>query len=421
MGVDQVPRTIWWEDGRVRLVDQSRLPLVGDVLESTGYEGIIWAISGMAIRGAPALGVAAAMGMALFAKNQSDHITETGDLVAALENVGEEIAATRPTAVNLAWGVQRMLKVARENAGSMDVLQLREVLVEEALRMADEDVERNRAMGAHGAGLFGDEPQIMTHCNAGSLATVHYGTALGVVYALQEQGKNPKVIANETRPVLQGARLTVWELMMAGVPVRLVTDNMAGALMRSGAVDAVVVGADRIAANGDVANKIGTYTLAVLAKEHDVPFYVVAPTSTVDLTIHSGDDIRIEQRDEREVAGVAVSGRFQSPTPEAGMALESLTREGPVDITFHVGHEMTITRRDTDYQLDGWFRFAPTDADIFNPAFDITPAELVTAIVTENGVHEPPFSDSLAAACEGSGAFHEICADDATETEDPDG
>jgi methylthioribose-1-phosphate isomerase len=408
MGAESITRTIWWEDDTVRLVDQSRLPLVGDIIECATYDGVIWAIKGMAVRGAPVLGVAAAMAMAVFARRQSEHITEVDDFIVALANVADEVCATRPTAVNLFWGAERMIKVAQDNKDSLDVAGLRDRLVEEALAMAEEDVERNHRMGAHGAGLIGEDAQLMTHCNAGSLATVHYGTALGVVYALQEQDRTPRVWVNETRPVLQGARLTAWELMVAGVPCKIVTDSMAGALMASDAVDAVIVGADRIAANGDVANKIGTYSLAVLADRHDVPFYVVAPTSTIDLRIASGDEIKIEERDEREIAGIAASAVFESPSEEAASAFASLTGEGPYAFEFDRGHELVVSPKGDDFQLDGWWRFAPLGASVFNPAFDVTPADLVTAIVTENGVAEPPFVEGLAGLCDGSGAIHEL-------------
>lgn len=408
MGAEQIPRTIWWEDDRVRLIDQSRLPLVGDVLECNTYDGVIWAIKGMAIRGAPALGVAAAMSLALFARRESAHVTEMEDFVTAMAQVADEVTATRPTAVNLFWGAERMMRVVTGNRDSMSVDELRDRLVEEALAMAEEDVERNRAMGAHGADLFEGEAQILTHCNAGSLATVHFGTALGVIYTLQERGQTPRVWVDETRPVLQGARLTAWELMMAGVPCRLVADSMAAALMKAGAVDAVVVGSDRIAANGDVANKIGTYGVATLAAAHDIPFYVVAPTSTVDLRLAQGSDIVIEERDEQEMTGITASALVQPRTDEEREFFGKLTAEGAYQFDFDRGHEMLITPKGDDFQLDGWYRFAPLGVDVFNPAFDVTPAELVTAIVTENGVARAPYTESLAAMCEGSGSIHEI-------------
>ena len=408
MGAEDISRTIWWEDDSVHMIDQSRLPLVGDVLQATSYEGITWAIRGMGVRGAPALGVAAAFALALFARNESHHIDETEDFMAAMANVADEITATRPTAVNLRWGCERIIRVVLENKDALTLDLLRDRIVEEALAMAEEDVERNRAMGAHGAELVPEDAQILTHCNAGSLATVHFGTALGVVYTAQEQGKNPRVWVDETRPVMQGSRLTAWELMMAGVPCKLITDGTAGMLMKSEAVDLVVVGADRIAANGDTANKIGTYSLAVLAKEHGIPFYVVAPTSTVDLRKEDGSRIDIEERDSQEVEGVAMSALFRPPNPGSMSAWASLTVEGPYGFEFDRGHMLSVTQKGDTFQLDGWFKTSPANVEVFNPAFDVTPAELITAIVTENGVVEPPFGQGLAAACEGSGAIHEI-------------
>lgn len=405
---DRLPKTIWWEDDRVRLIDQSRLPLVGDIIECAGHEGVCWAIRGMAVRGAPALGVAAAMAIALFAKNESEHIDEMDDFMEALANVADDVTATRPTAVNLFWGAERMVQLALKNRDELSIEELREKLVEEALAIAEEDAERNRKIGEHGAELLGDEPQILTHCNAGSLATSHYGTALGVVFAAHEAGKSPRVWVDETRPVMQGSRLTMWELMMMGVPAKLIADNMAAVVMKAGAVDAVIVGADRIAANGDTANKIGTYGLAVLAKHHGIPFYVAAPTSSVDMSLPDGEQIPIEERDERELTGLTFSAVLLSPDDSAKETLDSLTEEGPYAFEFERGHELVVSPKEEGFQFDGWFRTVPIDADVFNPAFDVTPAEFVTAIITENGVAYPPFDESLAKVCEGSGALHEI-------------
>ncbi len=411
MSLDQLPKTIWWEDDRVRLIDQSRLPLVGDVLECAGYDGVCWAIKGMAVRGAPALGVAGAMAVALFAQNESQHIDETEDLLAAIDNVAEEIVATRPTAVNLAWGVDRMKRVAREHAETMTVQDLRARLVEEVLEMAEEDEARNRAIGQHGLELVPDEAQILTHCNAGSLATVRWGTALGVIFAAHEAGKEPRVWIDETRPVLQGSRLTAWEMMTAGIPARLIADNTAGMIMRAGAVDCVIVGADRIAANGDVANKIGTYSVAVLAKEHGIPFYVAAPTSTVDLTLEEGSLIPIEERDEKELTGIPFAAVYEGEDEKVLEAFELLTEEGPRVIDIGRGHELMIARKDGErvtYQLDGYFRTAPPGIEVFNPAFDVTPAELVTAIITEEGVVQgDDLAGGLRRVCEDSGSIDE--------------
>jgi methylthioribose-1-phosphate isomerase len=347
------------------------------------------------------------MAVALWVANESDEITGTDEFLAQLDAVTAEVAATRPTAVNLAWGAERMRSLAHENSG-MALPELRELLVNEALAMSEEDEARNRRIGEFGAALLPKEARVLTHCNAGSLATAFFGTALGVIFTAHEQGKIGGVWVDETRPVLQGSRLTAWELRMAGVPFRLITDSMAASIMRAGWVDAVIVGADRIAANGDTANKIGTYGLAVLCKEHGVPFYVAAPTSTVDLTLPNGDDIVIEERDPREVTGISFSGVLEPSTPTETAALDSLTREGTWVVPIGKGHAMEVTRKGGAYQLDGWARIAPPGVDVYNPAFDVTPAALITAIITENGVVLPDFEASLADACEGSGALHEL-------------
>ncbi|MEA2301923.1 MAG: methylthioribose-phosphate isomerase [Solirubrobacteraceae bacterium] len=310
---DPIPPTIAWRDGRVVLIDQRRLPGELVLLEAATVAELCAAIESLAIRGAPALGVAGAMGVALAAA--------TGD---PLDGAARRLVATRPTAVNLAWGVALALAAP-------------DPLVE-ALRLADEDLDRNRRIGAFGAALLPDDARVLTHCNAGALACVGYGTALGVIRAAHEQGRRPTVWVDETRPVLQGARLTAWELDRLGIPATLVADVMAASLMAAGRVDCVVVGADRIAANGDVANKVGTYGLAVLARHHDIPFYVAAPTSTIDPTCPTGAGIPIEHRSADEVTGLA--GARVAPL---GMAVENL-------------------------------------------AFDVTPAGLVSALITEDGV-----------------------------------
>ncbi len=316
MTADPIPPTIAWRDGRVVLIDQRRLPGELVLLEAATVAELCAAIETLAIRGAPALGVAGAMGVALAAA--------TGE---PLEEAARRLVATRPTAINLAWGVE----CAR---AADDPLA-------EALRLAAEDLERNRRIGAFGAALLPDDARVLTHCNAGALACVGYGTALGVIRAAHEQGRRPTVWVDETRPVLQGARLTAWELDRLGIPATLIADVMAASLMAAGLVDCVVVGADRIAANGDVANKVGTYGLAVLARHHDIPFYVAAPTSTIDRDCPNGDRIPIEHRPGEEVTGLA-GARIAPP----GMAVE-------------------------------------------NRAFDVTPAALVTALVTEVGVNVP--------------------------------
>ncbi|MDP2232711.1 MAG: s-methyl-5-thioribose-1-phosphate isomerase, partial [Actinomycetota bacterium] len=250
LSVENIPRTIWWEDGKVRMVDQSRLPLVGDILECDTHTGVCWAIENMAVRGAPALGVAAALGIAAWVYNESEEIEDTAEFLFALDAIAADIVETRPTAVNLFWGAERMRLLAHDNM-ELPMPELRELLVAEAIGMIAQDEERNRMIGAHGADLINPGSKLLTHCNAGSLATAYFGTALGVIFTAAEQGKVEHVWVDETRPVMQGARLTSWELMMAGISCALITDSMAAWVMQQGAVDAIVVGADRIAANGD--------------------------------------------------------------------------------------------------------------------------------------------------------------------------
>jgi len=413
MGIEAIQQTLWWAVDEttglpaVYMVDQSRLPLAGDVLVCVAHEGVCLAISGMAVRGAPALGVAAAMAIALWASNESDDIETYTEFAAGIDEVAAEVTATRPTAVNLFWGAERIRALVRDNA-DLPLADLRHLVVDEALAMAAEDEGRNRRIGAFGADLLPDDARVLTHCNAGSLATAYFGTALGVVFTAHEQGKIAGVWVDETRPVLQGARLTAWELKMAGVPFALIADNMAASLMRSGQVDAVIVGADRIAANGYTANKIGTYGLAVLCKEHGIPFYVAAPTSTVDLTLATGDEIVIEERDPRELLGVTFSGVVEPHTPAEASALDALTKKGPWEVPIAKGHAMEISRRGGAYQIDGWARIAPPGIDVYNPSFDVTPAAYITAIITERGVARPDYAASLAGACEGSGSINEI-------------
>jgi len=344
-------RTIEWDPaGTVKMIDQRKLPLEFIVVEFDDYRDVAVAIKDMYIRGAPAIGAAAAFGMALAARQSQ--ATDPQTLLEDLEEAATVIGSTRPTAVNLFWAVGRMLRIA-QGSGQATVQERVEELVAEAQRIADEDVEINRRMGAHGASLVEDGTNILTHCNAGALATVDYGTALAVIRTAHEQGKKVHVWVDETRPRLQGARLTAWELMNEGIPMTLIADNVAGHLMRTGQVDIVFVGSDRTAANGDVANKIGTYKLAVLAKENGIPFYAVVPTSTVDLSLPTGDDIPIEERDAREV-----------------------THPGGCQV-------------------------APDGVQVLNVAFDVTPHRYVTGIITENGIAFPPFKQSLRRMVEG--------------------
>ncbi len=331
--------TVEWKDGFVRLLDQSRLPERVVLLDCRDYRAVAEAIRELRVRGAPAIGVTAAMGVALGA--QTVAAEDYDGFAEAVLVICDALAATRPTAVNLFWAIARMKRVLGDLRAE-PVAAIKRRLIEEAQSICDEDIAMNKAMGRHGAALVQSGQTILTHCNAGALATAGYGTALGVVLAAWEQGKKIRVIADETRPVLQGARLTAWELMQDGIPVTLITDNMAGALMRQGQIHLCIVGADRIAANGDVANKIGTYAVAVLARAHGIPFYVAAPSSTIDLATVSGRDIPIEQRRPEEVTSLY-----------AGRAI------------------------------------APLGVDVLNPAFDVTPAEYITAIITERGVFAP--------------------------------
>jgi methylthioribose-1-phosphate isomerase len=337
-------RTIEWDDGVVKMIDQRKLPRELVIVEFTSYQEVAQAIKEMTIRGAPAIGAAAAFGLALCARGS--RAKTRAELLADLEEAADTLQKTRPTAVNLSWALERMLEKTRK-AEHTQVEQIVNVLMAEAQRIADEDVEINQRMAAHGAELIEDGYNVLTHCNTGSLATVDYGTALGVVRTAHEQGKRLHVWVDETRPRLQGAHLTAWELMRYGIPMTLIADNAAGHLMCTGQVDIVLVGADRVAANGDVANKIGTYKLAVLAQENGVPFYSVCPTSTVDLLLPSGEQITIEERAPAEV-----------------------THAGGVSI-------------------------APEGVPVYNPAFDVTPHRYVTGIVTEKGIIYPPFVPGL--------------------------
>jgi methylthioribose-1-phosphate isomerase len=338
-------RTLEWTDAGVVLIDQRKLPTEEVYSVFRTYEEVAQAIRDMVVRGAPAIGVTAAMGVALGVKQ-----IETGD-AAEFErqflSICAALSATRPTAVNLFWAIERLKKVFYEKFRSGDLDALKRALEVEAKRMHQEDVELNRRMGHLGASLIPQKARVLTHCNAGALATAGYGTALGVIRAATEQGKALEVFADETRPFLQGARLTAWELQKDKIPVTLITDNMAGHFMKTGKIDCVIVGADRIAANGDVANKIGTYSVAVLAKENSVPFYVAAPISTLDLKIPTGDQIPIEERPSLEVTHI---------------------KETPI---------------------------APEGTKVANPAFDVTPNRYVTAIVTERGIARAPYSESL--------------------------
>jgi len=391
-GVETLPRTIWWEDddgtGRpcVRLVDQRLLPCDFEIMTCTTSGELCDAIAGMALRGAPALGVGAACAVALWSSNESTE-RDLDSYLAALDRVAARVSSVRPTAVNLAWGADQARAAAHDAAGSLD--DARRAVVRRACDLRDDDERRCRAIGRHGADLFSSESgagaRIMTHCNAGSLACARFGTATGVIYATFVAGDLAHVWVRETRPVNQGARLTAWEMARAGVPCSLVCDSAAASLMAQGLVDAVVVGADRICANGDVANKIGTYDLACLCRVHALPFYVAAPNSTVDLATACGADVRIEQRPEREVAGFSARGVF--PLPARADGLLDIVGDG-LELSAREGHRVVARRTEEGLSLDVWMRTTP-DVPIDNPAFDITPAEFVTGIVTETGVFAP--------------------------------
>jgi len=337
-------QTLEWTDRGVRFIDQTKLPTEETYVTCKTHEQVADVIRNMVVRGAPAIGVAAAMGIALGVNNSKAE--SAGDLKREFDQICDVIAKTRPTAVNLFWAIRRMQEKF-ERIRIRPIAQIKQDLIEEAQRMHAEDIAANQAMGRHGATLMPAEGGVLTHCNAGALATAGYGTALGVIRAAVEQGKKIHVYADETRPFLQGSRLTAWELMKDGIPTTVISDNMAGAMMLQGKIGAIVVGADRIAANGDVANKIGTYTVAVLAREHNIPFYVAAPISTVDLACPEGGQIPIEQRDAKEVTHIA--GKQMVPD---GVAVE-------------------------------------------NPAFDVTPAKYVSAIITERGIARAPYDTSL--------------------------
>jgi methylthioribose-1-phosphate isomerase len=345
-------KTVEWTNEGVRMLDQRKLPTEETYLMLRSYEEVADAIRKMVVRGAPAIGISAAMGIALGA-SQSVGMS-AADLEDDLSYICQLFSQTRPTAVNLFWAIERMRKhFEREKATTRNVEELKQSLIEEAQRILAEDIEANRAIGRHGAELIKDGATILTHCNAGALATGgDYGTALGVVRGARDAGKRVAVIADETRPFLQGIRLTAWELAKDDIPVTVITDNMAGHVMKQGKVDAVVVGADRIAANGDAANKIGTYMVAVLARQHSIPFYVAAPLTTLDLSIATGEEIPIEERDAREVT--------------------------------HLGE----------------LQLGPEGVPVHNPAFDVTPNELITAIVTDRGIARPPYDQTLRALTE---------------------
>ncbi|MGA3084778.1 MAG: S-methyl-5-thioribose-1-phosphate isomerase [Thermodesulfobacteriota bacterium] len=337
-------KTIEWKNNRVIMIDQRKLPGQVKVVTCSDYRQVIRAIKTMVIRGAPAIGIAAAMGAALGAKKIKT--PNLADFKVRFNKICQEINRARPTAINLSWAVQRMRNLV-ENSPVQKIEALKKTLIQEARHMLSEDIANNKRLGFIGQKVIQMRATVLTHCNAGALATGGYGTALGVIRAAKEAGKQIHVIVDETRPFLQGARLTAWELVREHIPITLITDNMAGYLMKKGFIDMVIVGADRIAANGDTANKIGTYSLAVLARGHGIPFYVAASCSTIDLQVKGGEDIPIEERDEKEVT--------------------------------HVGGK----------------RIAPLGIKVLNPAFDVTPHVYLTGIITEKGILKAPYRRSI--------------------------
>ncbi len=338
-------RTVFWEDNRVKMIDQRRLPGALEVVAYDHHRQVAEAIRDMVVRGAPAIGVAAAFGLALAARESRQ--SERDELLSDLDTAAAVLKAARPTAVNLAWALERMMTRARQTPDGAD--DIRDAVLAEAQRLADEDVEINKRMAAHGAQLIESGDTIIHHCNTGALAAVDWGTALGVIRMAHEQGKKVHVLVDETRPRLQGARLTAWELEQYGIPYEIITDGMAGYFLRTGQAQKVFFGADRVAANGDVANKIGTYMLSVAASDNKAPVYAVVPTSTIDLRLENGSLIPIEERDPAEVLDIQFRGE----------------------------------------------RVPPEGARARNPAFDVTPNRLITAIVTENGIVYPPFVTNL--------------------------
>lgn len=333
-----------YKDGVLKLIDQTKLPTEHVIVDCKTYEEVAAAIAGMIVRGAPAIGVSAAYGIAIGAMAVETDSKDT--FFSRLENICVTMRKTRPTAVNLFWAVDRIYARAAAHR-DQPIAEIKDRILKEAMEMDREDVETNKTLGRYGAALIHENSTVLTHCNAGALATCDYGTALGVIRSAQEQGKNIKVLADETRPYLQGARLTAWELQQDNIPVTLICDNMAGHFMKLGKVDCVIVGADRIALNGDTANKIGTYSVAVLAKENNVPFYVAAPLSTIDFSMETGDEIPIEERKAEEVTHIK------------------------------------------------GIRIAPQEIEVLNPAFDVTPNRYITAIITEKGILYPPYKENI--------------------------
>lgn len=337
--------TIEWRDGRIKLIDQTKLPDILSYLYIDNVKDLYYAIKELKVRGAPALGAAGALGVYLGVKDLKED--KFPQFLRRLNSISFYLNSSRPTARNLSWGIERVLKTALANR-DLSITQIKKLILNEALKIIDEDKESCRRIGRYGAGLIKDNDRILTICNAGILATIDYGTALGVIYRAQNEGKRFKVYASETRPLLQGSRLTAWELKKNNIDATVITDNAAAFLMREGKIDSVIAGADRIALNGDVANKIGTYNLAILSKYHHIPFYIAAPLSTFDLFLKSGDGIIIEERSAKEVS-------------------------------------LLLSKRPA----------APKGTKVFNPAFDVTDNALITAIITDQGIIKPPYNKNI--------------------------
>lgn len=342
-------RTVFWEDNQLKMIDQRILPARFEIVSYSDHKSVAQAIKDMVVRGAPAIGAAAAFGLALAGYESASRSASTSGLLADLQAASATLKASRPTAVNLTWALERVMTLAGKMKDERSAEELRQLILKEAQRIADEDVEINKRMAEHGAALIDEGDTIIHHCNTGALAAVDWGTALGVIHTAHEQGKKIHVLVDETRPRLQGARLTAWELDQYGIPYEIISDNMAGYFLKAGKAQKVLFGADRVAANGDVANKIGTYMLSLAAHDNGVPAYAVVPTSTIDLTLAHGDLIPIEERDPEEVLGIQFQGE----------------------------------------------RVTPVEAEARNIAFDVTPNRLITGIVTENGVVYPPFDVNL--------------------------
>ena len=417
----KLPKSVWFERdpdtgiAEVRLIDQTRLPMQGDILSCRTLEEVELAIRTLAVRGAPALGIAGVLALAVWTLNESAHTenaeklenTEKPEFLAALDAACKRIVSTRPTAINLRKDTEELVRFAHLFAPCANsIADLKEAVVAHALAISAFEKNSCLAIGEAGAALLPTEApteapakaRLLTICNTGALATSSIGTALGVAYTAYAQGKLGHVWVCETRPVNQGSRLTVWELATSGLPYTLIADSMAASVMAKGWVDAVFVGADRVCANGDSANKIGTLNLAVLAKHYGIPFYVCAPTTSIDAATRDSSGVPIEQRDPRELAGFTATGIILPQGAKQTAALDMLTDmptdEGSCELNLRNGQQLSIKRKGGAYAFDAWFASTPPGVQIYNPSFDVTPAELITGIITENGLALPPYDFS---------------------------